>query len=34
MSLGSFIKKQFLDVLQWNEEGEGVLAWRHPMEDF
>ncbi len=33
MSLGSFIKKQFLDVLQWNEEGEGVLAWRHPMED-
>lgn len=34
MSIGSFIKKQFLDVLQWNEEGEGVLAWRHPMEDF
>ena len=34
MSLGSFIKKQFLDVLQWNEETEGVLAWRHPMEDY
>ncbi len=34
MSLGSFIKKQFIDVLQWNEETEGVLAWRFPMTDF
>ena len=34
MSLGSFIKKQFIDVLQWNEESEGVLAWRFPMQDF
>lgn len=34
MSLGSFIKKQFIDVLQWNEDTEGVLAWRYPMEDF
>ncbi|MDD3353302.1 SPFH domain-containing protein [Zoogloea sp.] len=34
MSLGSFIKKQFIDVLQWNEESDGTLAWRHPMEDF
>jgi membrane protease subunit (stomatin/prohibitin family) len=34
MSLGSFIKKQFIDVLQWNEETEGVLAWRYPMQDF
>ena len=34
MSLGSFIKKQFIDVLQWNEETEGVLAWRFPMQDF
>jgi membrane protease subunit (stomatin/prohibitin family) len=34
MSLGSFIKKQFIDVLQWNEEAEGVLAWRYPMQDF
>lgn len=34
MSLGSFIKKQFIDVLQWNEDQEGVLAWRYPMEDF
>ena len=34
MSLGSFIKKQFIDVLQWNEETDGVLAWRFPMQDF
>ena len=34
MGIGSFIKKQFIDVLQWNEDGEGVLAWRYPMEDF
>jgi membrane protease subunit (stomatin/prohibitin family) len=34
MSLGSFIKKQFIDVIQWNEDSEGVLAWRYPMQDF
>jgi membrane protease subunit (stomatin/prohibitin family) len=34
MSLMSFIGKQFIDVLQWNEEGPGVLAWRYPMQDF
>ncbi len=34
MSFGSFIKKQFIDVLQWNEDSEGVLAWRFPMQDF
>jgi len=34
MSLGSFIKKQFIDILQWNEDTEGVLAWRFPMQDF
>jgi membrane protease subunit (stomatin/prohibitin family) len=32
--IGSFIKKQFIDVLQWNEETEGVLAWRYPMQDY
>jgi uncharacterized membrane protein YjfL (UPF0719 family) len=32
--LGSFIKKQFIDVIQWNEDSEGVLAWRFPMQDF
>jgi membrane protease subunit (stomatin/prohibitin family) len=34
MSFGSFIKKQFIDVIQWNEDAEGVLAWRFPMQDF
>lgn len=34
MNLGSFIRKQFIDILQWNEDGDGVLAWRHPMQDF
>jgi membrane protease subunit (stomatin/prohibitin family) len=34
MGLGSFIKKQFIDILQWNEDEDGVLAWRHPMEEY
>ena len=34
MSFGSFIKKQFIDILQWNEDTEGVLSWRYPMQDF
>ena len=31
MSLMDFIKKQFIDVLQWTEDGDGTLAWRYPM---
>jgi membrane protease subunit (stomatin/prohibitin family) len=34
MSLGSFIKKQFIDILQWNEDSDGVLSYRFPMQDF
>ncbi len=33
MGLMDFIKKQFIDILQWTEEGDGVLAWRFPMAD-
>ncbi len=33
MGLMDFIKKQFIDVIQWTEEGDGVLAWRFPMQD-
>ena len=33
MSLMGFLSKQFVDVLQWNEDGPGVLAWRYPMLD-
>jgi membrane protease subunit (stomatin/prohibitin family) len=31
MGLMDFIKKQFIDVIQWTEPGDGVLAWRFPM---
>ena len=33
MSLMSFIKKQFIDILQWTEDGDDTLAWRFPMAD-
>ncbi|MBP8270494.1 MAG: SPFH domain-containing protein, partial [Sphaerotilus sp.] len=33
MGLFDFIKKQFIDVLEWSESGDGVLAWRYPMAD-
>jgi membrane protease subunit (stomatin/prohibitin family) len=32
MALMDFIKKQFIDVIQWTEDGDGTLAWRFPME--
>lgn len=31
MGLMDFIKKQFIDILEWTESGDGVLAWRYPM---
>ena len=34
MALIDFIRKQFIDVIHWTEDGEGVLAARHPMQDF
>ncbi len=33
MGLMDFIKKQFIDIIQWTEDGDGVLAWRFPMRD-
>jgi membrane protease subunit (stomatin/prohibitin family) len=33
MALMDFIKKQFIDIIQWTETGEGTLAWRFPMAD-
>ena len=33
MGLMDFIKKQFIDVIQWTEESDGTLAWRYPMQD-
>jgi membrane protease subunit (stomatin/prohibitin family) len=33
MSLMGFLKKQFIDVIEWTEPGDGILAWRYPMQD-
>jgi membrane protease subunit (stomatin/prohibitin family) len=33
MALMDFIRKQFIDIIQWTEEGDGTLAWRFPMAD-
>ena len=33
MSLGDFLRKQFIDVIQWTESGPGVLMHRFPMQD-
>ncbi len=33
MALMDFIKKQFIDIIEWTEDGDGMLAWRFPMED-
>ena len=34
MGILDFIKKQFIDIIQWTEEGDEVLVWRFPMRDF
>ncbi len=33
MGLMDFIKKQFIDVLQWTEDDNSTLAWRYPVAD-
>jgi membrane protease subunit (stomatin/prohibitin family) len=33
MALMDFIKKQFIDIIEWVEEADGTLAWRYPAED-
>ncbi|MBC7690288.1 MAG: SPFH domain-containing protein [Methylotenera sp.] len=33
MGIFNFVKKQFIDVIDWVESGEGVLAFRYPVED-
>ena len=33
MSIRSFLSKQFIDVIQWTESEDGVLAYRYPMQD-
>lgn len=33
MGLMSFIKKQFIDVIQWPDPQDEILVWRFPMQD-
>ena len=33
MSIRSFLSKQFIDVIQWTESEDGILAYRYPMQD-
>ncbi|MBC7603082.1 MAG: SPFH domain-containing protein, partial [Ramlibacter sp.] len=33
MALMDFIKKQFIDIITWTEDTDGVLSWRFPMRD-
>jgi len=33
MSLRDFISKQWIDVIDWTEPGDGILAYRYPMQD-
>lgn len=33
MTLKQFLGKQLIDVIQWNEPEDGILAYRYPMRD-
>lgn len=33
MGIRDFLGKQFIDVIQWTEPEDGILAWRFPMRD-
>ncbi|MFN9744118.1 MAG: SPFH domain-containing protein, partial [Betaproteobacteria bacterium] len=33
MALMDFLKKQYIDVIEWVEDGDGTLAWRYPIAD-
>ncbi len=33
MALMDFIRKQFIDIIEWTEDRDGTLAWRFPMAD-
>src|SRR5881296_1910597 len=33
MGFLDFVKKQFIDIIQWTEDSDEVLAWRFPMRD-
>ena len=33
MALGDFLRKQFIDVIEWVEPEDGILSYRYPMQD-
>jgi membrane protease subunit (stomatin/prohibitin family) len=33
MALMDFVRKQFIDIIEWTEGDDGTLAWRFPMAD-
>jgi membrane protease subunit (stomatin/prohibitin family) len=33
MTLGQFLGKQFIAVIEWNEPADGILSYRYPMRD-
>jgi len=33
MAIGDFIRKQFIDVIEWLEPADGPVLWRYPMAD-
>ena len=33
MGLGDFVRKQFVDVIEWTEPADGILSFRFPMRD-
>jgi membrane protease subunit (stomatin/prohibitin family) len=33
LTLISFLAKQFIDVIEWNEPEDGILTYRYPMQD-
>jgi membrane protease subunit (stomatin/prohibitin family) len=33
VTLAQFLTKQLIDVIQWNEPVDGILAYRYPMQD-
>jgi membrane protease subunit (stomatin/prohibitin family) len=33
MGIFNFIRKQFIDVIDWNDEETGILSYRFPMQD-
>jgi membrane protease subunit (stomatin/prohibitin family) len=33
LSLSSFLAKQFVSVIEWNEPEDGILSYRYPMRD-